>query len=82
MQPGESDGSFPPQLETHQVRQRVPKLGLELIDKTFDEPVTVDGVVHNLLHGAADGEEVVVFVVLKYSRIGQKNNNDLTSKAK
>lgn len=52
--------------KTHQVRHRVAELRVELIDKTFDEPVTVDGIVHNLLHCAADGEEVVVLFILKH----------------
>lgn len=64
-------------LQTHQVRQRVSKLGVELVDKTFDEPVTVDRVVHNLLHCTADGEEVVVLFILKHSSIGEDSNPDL-----
>lgn len=38
---------------------------MELIDKTLNQPVTVDGIVNDLLHGSTDGEEVLVLFILK-----------------
>lgn len=44
---------------------RVSKLHVELIDETLDQPIAVDGIVYDLLHGPTDGEEVLVLFVLK-----------------
>lgn len=38
---------------------------MELVDEALDEPVAVDGIVHDLLHGSADGEEVLVLFILQ-----------------
>lgn len=50
---------------THQVGYWVSKLCVELIDKTLDEPVTVDRIIYDLLHGSTDGEEVLVLFILR-----------------
>lgn len=50
---------------TYEMRNRVSKLGVELTDKTLDEPVAVDGILDYLLHGLTDGQEVLILLILK-----------------
>ena len=53
---------------THKVGHRVSKLRVELMYETLDEPVTVDRIVYDLLHGSTDGEEVPVLFILRGER--------------
>lgn len=46
----------------------VAELCVELIDEALDQPVAVDGIVYDLLHGSADGEEVLVFFILEKNK--------------
>lgn len=48
----------------YQMRYWISKLCVELIDKTLDQPVAVNRIVYNLLHGSTDGEEVIIFFIL------------------
>lgn len=50
---------------TYQVGYRVSKLCVELIDETLDQPIAVDRIIYDLLHGSTDGEEVLVLFTLK-----------------
>lgn len=43
----------------------VSKLCVELIDETFDQPIAVDGIIYDLIHGSTDGQEVLVLFSLK-----------------
>lgn len=54
------------------MRYWVSKLCLELIDETLDQPVTIDWIVHNLLHGSTGGEEVLILLIL------QQQQTDIT----
>lgn len=47
---------------------RVPKLGVELSNETFDEPVAVHRIIHDLLHGFADRQEVLTLLILDKKR--------------
>ena len=47
------------------MRYRVSELCVELVDETLDEPVAVDGIVYDLLHGSADGKELLVLFILE-----------------
>ena len=62
----------------------VSKLCVELIDKTLDEPVTVDGIIHNLLHGSTDREEVLILFILKQhiNNVTEPKNKENREKSK
>ena len=57
---------------THEVGHGVSKLCVELIDERLDQPIAINRIVYDLLHGSTDGEEVLVLFILK-----QKKGNTL-----
>lgn len=61
--------------------QRVSELCVELVDKTFDQPVAVDRIIYDLLHGSADGEKVLVFFILEKTQ-HQKSQHQRMKEAK
>ncbi len=50
--------------QAYQVGHWVSKLCIELINKTLDQPIAVDRIIYDLLHGSTDGEEVLVLFIL------------------
>lgn len=53
---------------TYEVRKRVSKLNVELIYETLDQPIAVNGIINNLLHGSADRQEVFILIILEMKR--------------
>lgn len=51
------------------MRHRVSKLCVKLIDETFDQPITIDRIIYDLLHGSTDGEKVLVLLILKQQTV-------------